>query len=413
MLARLLLFLISFSAIAGVRLSALASPTRPSPRAVSRPASNARLTTTAADLADAYRSGQRVPPGVNARCCRLERRLFDDARDGRLDQHRLLTAGLIASGVTDLAMLEQYQNRYDRMAALLKQTLPADAGVREKASHTLRFLHAEVLRGGYHREISTLSAAFDGDGYNCVSSAVLFNCLARSLGLEVCGVQVPGHAFSLVLSPAGEIEVQTTCASWFELPKESPGAGSRRTAGADAAERGSSEPRRRVSDAELVAMIYFNRGVTAIRTQRFREALADNFKALWLDPRFDKAAHNLLATIDQWETDLNEQSQYADALVVLSYGLFISPGHETFRSKYREVCRRCVDELVQSHRYEQALVTLDQARRLRVEDPWILSSRRELLRHHYEALQGPSGPTASATSTVRPWLLSQPAIQGT
>ena len=46
----------------------------------------------------------------------LERRLFSDAADGRLDEFSLLTASLVASGVESPEVLGQYQKRLDALA---------------------------------------------------------------------------------------------------------------------------------------------------------------------------------------------------------------------------------------------------------------------------------------------------------
>ncbi len=314
-----------------------------------------------------------VPAGLRVPLSEPERALVLDAADGVFDTHRLLVAGLIASGVTDSAMLDRYVEQFERLANRLRCSVAADADEQTKAVETLHFLHAEVLQGSYGREITTLTAALDQGDYNCVSSAVLFNCLARSVGLRVQGVRMPGHAFSVVQTSDGaEIEVQTTCADWLDRSAEAR----RLPAGTEIGHG----PRHVLSDPQLVAMIYFNRGVTAIRSKRYEEAVAQNFKAIWLDRHFDKARHNLLATLDRWETDYCEQGRYDDAMRVLGYALRIAPTHETLHTKYANLCHDYVVHLLERQQYEEVLAVLAEAGKLLGHDPWIEQARRIVLR---------------------------------
>jgi len=323
----------------------------------------------------------RPPEGLEVECSQAEVGLFADAADGQLDNHRLLVAGLIASGATQPETIVQYSRRFEATVAVLKSRVGEVSDETELAARTLRYLHDHILTGRYQRETTTLTAAFDRGDFNCVSSAILFQCFARALGLHVRGVQVPGHAYSVVQSNSGQIEVQTTCRNWFERGAADH---NRLVPGQPAAEM--NDVPRLLSDTELVAMVYFNRGVTAIRSGEFIPAVGHNFKALWLDPRFEKAKHNLLASLDQWGASFRDQGRVDAAIEVISYGLAVAPENEIFQSRFDDLCQSYVAQLLEGHDYADALALLERAAKLRDNATWVREARRNALRYRNLAL---------------------------
>lgn len=61
---------------------------------------------------------RKTSPIAFLRLSPLEERLFADAADGRWDEHSLLTASLVASGVTDGQVLRRYE---DQVAGLIEE----------------------------------------------------------------------------------------------------------------------------------------------------------------------------------------------------------------------------------------------------------------------------------------------------
>lgn len=315
----------------------------------------------------------------------LEERLFADAADGQWHEHSLLTAALIASGVQSSDRLQQYETRLSALAEQLRRT-PAMAGPpRQQAQAILEFLHSQVLRGGYRLDSTDLAVALDEGRFNCVSASVLFNCLAQRLGLEVRGLEIPGHAMSRVVLGEGVLDVETTCPEWFRLmdDPEKQAALVEKTIGLRHSEQAAQ--RRVVSAVELVATIYYNRGVDLLAQKSFAEAVAANAKALRLDPRNTTARGNLLATLNNWAIELGTTGQHAEAIQTLEQGLALDAGYATFKTNYVHVHHQWVEQLSQEGRYAQAAQLLAEARWKELDSRYFFTAQLELYRRWVRA----------------------------
>ena len=151
----------------------------------------------------------------------LERDLFADAADGRWDEHSLLEAALIASGVDRPEMLRQYEARVVRLTTELSRSIRPGGTQREQAQVIFEFMHRRILRGGYQLDCTNLGLSLDEGRFNCVSASVLFNCLAGRFGLTAHGLEAPGHAMSRLILDGEQFDVETTCATWFRLGQRS------------------------------------------------------------------------------------------------------------------------------------------------------------------------------------------------
>lgn len=68
----------------------------------------------------------------------------------------------------------------------------------------------ENLLVQYREQQTKLNVMFQNGTYNCVSSALLYFALAKSVGLSVVGVKTPNHAFCSVFIDGQKIDVETT-----------------------------------------------------------------------------------------------------------------------------------------------------------------------------------------------------------
>jgi tetratricopeptide (TPR) repeat protein len=214
----------------------------------------------------------------------------------------------------------------------------------------LEFLHARVLQGGYRPDANDLSVTIEGGGYNCVGSTVLFQCLAERCGLQVSAAESPGHVYSVIHSPSGRFDVETTCREWFGAAAASkdphPSTGSRE-----------------LTPRGLAALAYYNAGVDHLAGRRFEAAIAANLKALRLDPANSAARSNLLAGLNNWALDLNDRQDFVGAARLLEHGLRTAPQHRPFRVNYVAVHQRWIEALLETERFDLALDRLSQARR--------------------------------------------------
>jgi tetratricopeptide (TPR) repeat protein len=292
----------------------------------------------------------------------LEVRLFDDAVDSKWQQHTLLEAALIAGGVGDATQLAESEERFERLvakaAASIEKDIPADA----LATKLFAFMHREILVGGYELECTDLAATLKQGRFNCVSSTVLFNCLAERFGLDAIGMELPGHAMSRLHLNGEDVDVETTCPAWFRLQHDPQRRAAliAKTIGADVNAPGARPPRE-VSSVELVAMIYYNRGVDLLTARRFAEAAAANAKALRLDPSSDTARGNLLATLNNWAITLGAGQEYERAIDLLQQGMNLDPHYETFAANYVHLYYQWAETLCTQQDYQAALDVLGQA----------------------------------------------------
>ena len=90
---------------------------------------------------------------------------------------------------------------------------------------------------------------------------------------------------------------------------------------------------------ELVATIYYNRGVDLLAEERFADAAAANLKAVRLDPQNATAKGNLLATINNWAIDLATSGNYEKAAALWQLGLATDPRYDAFRTNYGQLLR--------------------------------------------------------------------------
>jgi tetratricopeptide (TPR) repeat protein len=290
--------------------------------------------------------------------CRLEKSLFADAADGRLEEFSLLQAALIASGVEDGEVLARYEKRQAVLLDELRRSKKFTGPPRQQAQVVFEFMHRRVLTAGYRTDCTDLRTALDQGRFNCVSASVLFNCLAGELGLPVCGLELPGHAMSRLVLPEEPLDVEATCPRWFELiddPQQQAELVKKAIGRVPSKDRAQA---REISGIQMTAMIYYNRGVDLLAEKRFDQAATANAKALWLDPQSTTARGNLLATINNWAIALGNSDRYAEAVDLLREGLKLDPQYETFAPNYVHVHHQWIEYLCGAGRFEEALDVL-------------------------------------------------------
>ncbi|MBN1911604.1 MAG: hypothetical protein JW818_17820 [Pirellulales bacterium] len=264
----------------------------------------------------------------------LERELLLDAADGSLDRFSLLGAALVASGVDNPARLTAYQAHVAELVRQWRDSGQIQGAPRQRAEALFTLMHRCCLRGGYRFECTNLTSVLDEGRFNCVSASVFFCCLGREFGLDVRGLEVPGHAMSCLVLQGEMLPVESTCPDWFRLSADPARRADllRKTLGSEAAAVAvqTGPKRRQVSSAALIATIYYNRGVDLLNHKRFAEAAAANLKALELDPANETARGNLLATLNNWAIHEGSQGRYQQAADLLNVGLAVAPDFKTF-----------------------------------------------------------------------------------
>jgi tetratricopeptide (TPR) repeat protein len=345
----------------------------------------------------------------------LEKRLFTNAADGRLDDFSLLDAALIASGVDNSDELGRYRGRMAAWAEELKSSGGLNGSPRRQIEAIFDFLHSKILHGKYNIKCTDVRKALDEGRFNCVSATVLFNCLVGKLGFSSSALETPGHALSRVLLPDGPLDVETTCPRWFCMQRNqilnngekkeavsfTPAVQTERLENRDVTRisdnhrkavqketvpfslhenRDSPQLRensdgpqqtigqkpakdktilREISPVQLTAMIYYNRGIDFLAEKRFAEAAAANAKALRLDPLSSTARGNFLATINNWAIDMGDAGDYAGAADLLRQGLAFDPHYEAFSLNFAHVHYQWSQKLCKEGKYAEAAELLN------------------------------------------------------
>ena len=147
-----------------------------------------------------------------------ERLLLLDSQNGVWDFADLLSASLIAEGLTSRESRVHYRSRFETLLLTLKSRTNGMTDELMKTQIAYDFLHREALVSKYDLNCSSVAAALDKGVFNCVSATVLFNCFASRIGLEVAALETTGHAKSRVKYDESYLDIETTCSSWDRLP---------------------------------------------------------------------------------------------------------------------------------------------------------------------------------------------------
>ncbi len=278
--------------------------------------------------------------------------LFADAQAHRPIQQGLLSAALVAGGTSDSASIARYQGVLEHYCRQFRPQLDDSQPPARRAARLFELMHAQILTAGYQEDMTDLAATFDSGRYNCVSSCVLFNCLAQRCGLQVGAVEYPSHVCSLLQIGQQRLAIENTCPTWFRSAEL------KNTTLTD----GALSAGRQVDTQQLAAIVYYNRGIDLLGRQQFSAAISANLRALRLDPASPTAASNLLAAVNNWSLALCDAGQFAEASQLLRRARGLAPDHEPFRANSLHVAGMWCHALAQQGRFEDASAVIAAAR---------------------------------------------------
>ncbi|NMC21963.1 MAG: hypothetical protein GYA33_16275, partial [Thermogutta sp.] len=272
--------------------------------------------------------------------------------------------------------------------------IPAEASARQRLESVFHYLHREILTGDYRLEATSPLEPLTRGRYNCVSATVWFCTLAERLGLEVPPLQSPTHAYCRVDCQGQAVLVEATCAEWFDLRRDHPGASpdAYLLAGTESVENGPlvsgpksagnpdpyGEAARPMNPVALVGTVYYNRGVEAILKKRFSEAAADNVKALYLDPGNRTARDNLLAALNNWAIAAAAEKDYAAAAQRLRLAVRIDPAYGPLPGNLAQLYARWALHLADTEGKAQAATVIREALQLLPPEKAFAEQRRFL-----------------------------------
>jgi hypothetical protein len=181
-------------------------------------------------------------------------------------------AALLASGATG-ARAEALARELEGHAEALIGSLARESDPKRRGEAALGYLYDAILIR-YSEYQTLVDRALEQGDYNCVSSAVLYLYLAKSLGLDATGVETPDHAFCSVFIQGGRVDVETTNPYGFEPGvKKALESSDPRIKRYTVVPASSYRNRKDVDDRRMVALILNNRIATLERAGRFAEAV--------------------------------------------------------------------------------------------------------------------------------------------
>jgi tetratricopeptide (TPR) repeat protein len=217
--------------------------------------------------------------------------------------------------VTDADARKAYLSKIDALETEARDATADAETPYARGEKLLRFLHAGPMARGYSLHQSSLAVLLDTGKFNCVSSAVLYNVLARRLGLDVRAIEIPGHVFSILYDGDRAADVETTTREGFNP--------ARTLREKLAAEGGTAyipekhkKLRREVGDWGLVALLYYNRGVERSLARQFPEAVRADFCSLCLDSDNPHTGRNAQVDLNNWVAELAQAGKYSQAVEV-------------------------------------------------------------------------------------------------
>lgn len=261
-----------------------------------------------------------------------EASLFADAADGKLDTWSFAEASLLSSGVLDKQRRLKYLKQIDDLEKRALKVLPKNGSSLKRGDVLLKWLHGSAFKKGYVKHQTDVSKVLDSGTYNCVSSSTLYNILGRRMGMDIRGIEVPDHAFSIMYDDTEHVDIETTTKHGFNPARNRAGLSEfqSKTGFVYIADKNRSK-RREFLDAGMVAVTYYNHGVEFSRKKQYAKALASYFKALSLDPKNKSAVKNVLFVLNHWSLKLSKAGDYDRALKVISTGLGLAPKDRSLR----------------------------------------------------------------------------------
>ncbi|HVO38279.1 MAG TPA: hypothetical protein VMV03_04545 [Spirochaetia bacterium] len=170
----------------------------------------------------------------------------------------------------------------DKLAALMKRFRDEVAdltGQEELAEKTLIFLHRNLLTTYTERQ-TRIDTALETGVFNCVSSAVLYMILAKSVALSVGGVRTVDHVFCTVMISGEPVDVETTNPYGYNPGTRKEFSDSfGKVTGFSYVPPSNYHDRRVIGEKELLALILYNRVSEYTAGRYYRDAVGPSVSA--------------------------------------------------------------------------------------------------------------------------------------
>ncbi|MFN3150056.1 hypothetical protein [Bremerella sp.] len=238
--------------------------------------------------------------------------------------------------------------RLSKHLTWMESNLPPQWGrytIEERAAWVFQSMHEHLLFGKYDEDQNTLSKALLEGNFNCVSATILYQILTERAGLPTVAMQTRGHVWCRLLSRP-ELDIETTCPTWFLLEPHDQGQ-SPAVKAADEA--------RTLSARGLAAKIPYNKASLAAAQGDYPAAIEFLNFALSLDPQDEAAMRNRSAILNNWAVACIGQKDCQTALDILKRMEDQRPHDPDLEENRSKIIDAVIDQWCHQGRYSEAL----------------------------------------------------------
>lgn len=245
-----------------------------------------------------------------------ENLLVDDLSDGNLDQYSPLEAALVIGGYED-EQIAVFLAQLNGCAAKCRDRLHAATSRQARLRVVFEHLSADFLQGKYQADLYDVGRTISFGDFNCLTATILFQTLCRSFAIEIEAIWEPSHVRCWSsLSPDSGYLVETTAGQ----PKDAVGPMTLQ----------SGLKARVLSDTQLIAKVFYNRGVRMMKSGDYSVALVSTWASCQLDSQDQPAQSNLRACLNNWALAAVSADDLRLADRLLDRGLRLDPTYEPF-----------------------------------------------------------------------------------
>jgi hypothetical protein len=212
---------------------------------------------------------------------------------------------LIAGGVNDECELCIWAATFDELKTQILDELTATEP-EQKLAQLHNAFRRRVLTGVYQRDASDIRQTLAAGHYNCLSSAALLFALSEAAGLDAQIRLQHGHVNLQAVQPTGAVVIEPGAAIATQpVPAAAPA--------------------RLLSQSQLLAKFFYNRGIELLERQHFADGLTLLASSIRLDPRDSDARTNFIAGVNNWAAACCAAGHYDQAATLITVGLRLAP----------------------------------------------------------------------------------------
>lgn len=245
-----------------------------------------------------------------------DRQVLDDLGDGRLDKHTLFDASLLIAGHEE-EKIATYRHLLSQSIRRCRDKVRIHESPQSRLRVIFGHLSNEFLHGEYRAELYDVGTTMSEGDFNCLTATILFQALCKAFDIDVIALWEPSHVQCWSpRSPRNGYIIETTASS----PENA----------VSKLSLSSRLKNRQLTSSELVAKVFYNRGVEALTNERFSSALSTTWACAVLDPQDTSAQSNLRACINNWALSASQAGNQVLARKLLDEGMRLDSNYEPF-----------------------------------------------------------------------------------